>query len=115
VRKSCVPTSRSSTGARASSWRCLAAILAFAILAWEKASGLSADEKREIGILKAIGWETGDVLKMKFWEGPADLAGGFPDRLPRRLPARLPLLLVAFRPGPQGLGGALPALRTRAR
>jgi len=45
------------------------AILAFAIFALEKASGLSADEKREIGILKAIGWETGDVLKMKFWEG----------------------------------------------
>lgn len=46
-----------------------AAILAFAILAWEKASGLSADEKREIGILKAIGWETGDIIKMKLWEG----------------------------------------------
>jgi len=44
-------------------------IFAFAIFAWEKASGLSAEEKREIGILKAIGWETGDVLKMKFWEG----------------------------------------------
>ncbi|EXI67662.1 MAG: lipoprotein releasing system, transmembrane protein, LolC/E family [Candidatus Accumulibacter adjunctus] len=45
------------------------ALLAFAILAWEKASGLSADERREIGILKAIGWDTGDVLRMKFWEG----------------------------------------------
>jgi ABC-type lipoprotein release transport system permease subunit len=46
-----------------------AAILAFAILAWEKASALSAEEKREIGILKAVGWETGDVIKMKLWEG----------------------------------------------
>ena len=45
------------------------AIFAFAIFALEKAAGLSADEKREIGILKAIGWETGDVIKMKFWEG----------------------------------------------
>lgn len=45
------------------------AILAFVILAWEKASGLSAEERREIGILKAIGWETGDVIRMKLWEG----------------------------------------------
>jgi ABC-type antimicrobial peptide transport system permease subunit len=45
------------------------AIFAFAIFALEKASGLSAEEKREIGILKAIGWETGDVIRMKFWEG----------------------------------------------
>jgi ABC-type lipoprotein release transport system permease subunit len=47
----------------------LMALLSFVIFAWEKASGLNADEKREIGVLKAIGWETADVLAVKAYEG----------------------------------------------
>jgi ABC-type lipoprotein release transport system permease subunit len=46
----------------------LTALVAFAILAWDKASGLSPEERREIGILKILGWETGDILAIRFWE-----------------------------------------------
>lgn len=45
------------------------AMLSFVIFAWDKATGLSAEERKEIGILKSIGWETSDVLLLKFWEG----------------------------------------------
>jgi lipoprotein-releasing system permease protein len=44
-------------------------VLAFMIFSWDKAAGLSAGEKKEIGILKATGWETSDVILLKFWEG----------------------------------------------
>lgn len=47
------------------------ALIAFCILAWDKATGISAQERREVGILKAIGWGTADVIELKFWEGAA--------------------------------------------
>ncbi len=47
----------------------LISLLAFLILAWQKATGISAEARREIGILKAIGWDVSDVLILKFWEG----------------------------------------------
>jgi ABC-type lipoprotein release transport system permease subunit len=46
----------------------LTALAAFAILAWDKASGLSPEERREIAILKVLGWETSDILAVRFWE-----------------------------------------------
>jgi ABC-type lipoprotein release transport system permease subunit len=45
------------------------AVLAFIIFAWDKATSLSFEERREIGILKAVGWETSEVIAMKSWEG----------------------------------------------
>jgi len=47
----------------------LAALAAFVILAWDKASGLSVEERREIAILKVLGWQTGDILLLRCWEG----------------------------------------------
>ncbi len=47
----------------------LAAMTAFVIFAWDRASGLSPEERREIAILKILGWETSDILIVRFWEG----------------------------------------------
>ena len=38
------------------------AVLAFVIFAWDRASGLSGEERREIGILKALGATRSDIL-----------------------------------------------------
>ena len=44
-------------------------VISFIIFAWDRGTGLSAEERKEIGILKSIGWETSDVLLLKLWEG----------------------------------------------
>ncbi len=44
------------------------ALLALLILAWDRASGLGPEEKREIAVLKAVGWSTSDVLWSKLLE-----------------------------------------------
>jgi len=50
------------------------ALLALLVLAWDRASGLGAEERREIAVLKAVGWSTADILWSKIFE--ALLVGG---------------------------------------
>jgi ABC-type lipoprotein release transport system permease subunit len=44
------------------------ALLALLVLAWDRASGLGPDDRREIFVLKAVGWSTNDVLSVKLLE-----------------------------------------------
>ncbi|AOY59307.1 MULTISPECIES: ABC transporter permease [Desulfococcus] len=43
-------------------------LLAFLVFAGDRALAMSGEEIYEIGVLKALGWDTSDILSMKFWE-----------------------------------------------
>ena len=49
----------------------LPALVAFLVLAWDRLTGVGPGERREIGALKAMGWQTSEVLSARLWENAA--------------------------------------------
>jgi ABC-type lipoprotein release transport system permease subunit len=53
----------------------LPALLALLVLAWDRLTSLSTDERREIASLKVVGWSTRDVLVVRAIESTVIAAG----------------------------------------
>jgi len=46
----------------------LPALAALLLLGWDRLTSVGELERREIGLLKALGWQTSDVLSARMWE-----------------------------------------------
>jgi ABC-type lipoprotein release transport system permease subunit len=55
----------------------LASLLAFVILAFDKGLGFSREDQQEVGILKMLGWQTGDIMRLRFYESLATAGCAF--------------------------------------
>ncbi len=55
----------------------LTALVTFTILAWDKATGLSAEDLREMAILKVLGWQTADLILLRLFESVLVAGGAF--------------------------------------
>jgi ABC-type lipoprotein release transport system permease subunit len=99
----------------------LPALIAFLVLAWDRLTGVGPGERREIGALKAIGWQTGDVLLARLWENLltglegalAGLVMAYAYVFPAQAPGLAEVLFgwsavyPAFHPAPAVTGGQL--------
>ena len=47
----------------------LGCVAAFAILIWDKGTGLTEEEIRTVGLLRATGWKSREILELKLFEG----------------------------------------------
>jgi ABC-type lipoprotein release transport system permease subunit len=68
------------------------ALLALLVLGWDRVSALGPEEKREVAVLKAVGWSTADVLSAKLVASSLGLAIAYAWVFPLGAPGLRPTL-----------------------